>query len=111
MTARRLHLMTSELPPGLAGPPAPTTTTDPAGAESPRVEPAPAEPPADEESSALQRMRLERDAALEELAFLREQICGAQAYYEHQFELVVARLYSEHRSLLEELTRLGPRGR
>jgi hypothetical protein len=71
-------------------------------AESP-----PSESTSSTESSAMQRMRLERDAALEDLAFLREQLRSTEEFYEHRFDLVCARLYAEHRGLLNELTRLG----
>ena len=67
-----------------------------------RVAPAPVG-----ESTELQRVRLERDAALEELAFLREQLRSTEAFYAHQFELEYARLYAEHRGFLEQLTRLS----
>jgi hypothetical protein len=60
-----------------------------------------------EESSELQRMRVERDAALEELAFLREQLRSTEAFYAHRFELEYTRLYAEHRAFLEQLTRLS----
>ena len=70
--------------------------------------PAPsAEPTSSDESIVLQRMRLERDAAVEELAYLREQLRSTEAYHAHQFELLFAGLYSEHRDFLEELMRLG----
>lgn len=52
-------------------------------------------------------MRLERDAALEDLAFLREQLRSTEAFYAYQFELVHARLQAEHRSVLSELGRMG----
>ena len=61
----------------------------------------------DEELSELQRMRVERDAALEELAFLREQMRSTEAFYAHRFELEYTRLYAEHRGFLEQLTRLS----
>jgi hypothetical protein len=60
-----------------------------------------------EELSELQRMRVERDAALEELAFLREQLRSTEAFYAHRFELEYTRLYAEHRAFLEQLTRLS----
>jgi hypothetical protein len=59
------------------------------------------------ESTALQRMRLERDTALEDLAFLREQLRSTEAFYAHRFELAWESLHTEHRSLLDELTRQG----
>jgi hypothetical protein len=59
------------------------------------------------ESSELQRMRVERDGALEELAFLREQLRSTEEFYAHRFELEYARLYAEHRGFLEQLTRLS----
>jgi hypothetical protein len=77
------------------------------GAEPPFAEPTSSEPTSSTESSAMQRMRLERDAALEDLAFLREQLRSTQEFYEHRLDLVCARLYAEHRGLLNELTRLG----
>jgi hypothetical protein len=61
----------------------------------------------DGEPSELQRLRVERDAALEELAFLREQMRSMEAFYAHQFELEYARLYAEHRGFLEQLARLS----
>jgi hypothetical protein len=63
--------------------------------------------PPDGEPSELQRMRVERDAALEELAFLREQLRSTEAFYAHRFELEYTRLYAEHRAFLEQLTRLS----
>lgn len=80
-------------------------TPDPPHRESEvatRVAPAPVG-----ESTELQRVRLERDAALEELAFLREQMRSMEAFYAHQFELEYARLYAEHRGFLEQLARLS----
>jgi hypothetical protein len=59
------------------------------------------------ESSELHRTRMERDAALEELAFIREQLRSTEAFYAHRFELEYARLYAEHRGFLEQLTRLS----
>ena len=59
------------------------------------------------EPSELQRMRVERDAALEELAFIREQLRSTEAFYAHRFELEYTRLYAEHRAFLEQLTRLS----
>ena len=59
------------------------------------------------EPSELQRMRAERDAALEELAFLREQLRSTEAFYAHRFELEYARLYAEHRGFLQELSQLS----
>ena len=61
----------------------------------------------DGEQSELQRMRVERDAAEEELAFLREQLRSTEAFYAHRFELEYTRLYTEHRAFLEQLTRLS----
>ena len=71
------------------------------------AEPKSVEATSSEESSALQRMRMERDMALEELAYLREQLRSTEAYYAHRFELLFAGLYSGHREFLEELMRLG----
>jgi hypothetical protein len=62
---------------------------------------------AEGDSLELQRVRAERDAALEELAFLREQLRSTEAFYAHRFELEYARLYTEHRGFLEQLTRLS----
>jgi hypothetical protein len=59
------------------------------------------------EPSELQRLRAERDQALEELVFLREQLCSAEAFYAYRLELEYARLYAEHRGFLDELTRLS----
>src|SRR4051812_6645517 len=59
------------------------------------------------EPSELQRLRAERDQALEELVFLREQLCSAEAFYAYRIELEYARLYAEHRGFLDELTRLS----
>jgi hypothetical protein len=55
----------------------------------------------------LQRIRAERDAALEELAFLREQLHSAETFYAHRFEVEYARLADDYRQYLEELTRLS----
>lgn len=52
-------------------------------------------------------MRVERDQALEELAFLREQLRSTEVFYAHRLELEYARLYAEHRGFLDELTRLS----
>jgi len=80
-------------------------TSDPPNLETDavvQVAPAPGE-----ESSELQRMCVERDAAVEELAFLREQLRSTEAFYAHRFELEYTRLYAEHRGFLEQLTRLS----
>src|SRR3954451_11657747 len=55
------------------------------------------------DSNALHRLRFERDAALEDIAFLREQLRSTEAFCAYRFE----RLHAEHRSLLNELARLG----
>ena len=94
MPTHHLHLLTSELP---------DVVTQPV----PSAGPTRHEPTSSEESSALQHLRMERDAALEELAYLREQLRSTEAYYAHRFELLFAGLYSEHREFLEELMRLG----
>ena len=94
MPTRRLHLMTSELP---------DIVTRPAKSAETKS----ADPTSSEESSALQHLRAERDAALEELAYLREQLRSTEAYYAYRFELVLRGLYSEHRDVLEGLARFG----
>jgi len=81
----------------------PDTVTRPAMTAEPKS----VEPTSSEESSALQFVRMERDVALEELAYLREQLRSTEAYYAHRFELLFTGLYSEHREFLEELMRLG----
>jgi hypothetical protein len=58
------------------------------------------------DSSELQRTRVERDAAREELDFLREQLRSTEAFYAHRFELEHTRLYADHPGFLEQLTRL-----
>jgi hypothetical protein len=87
--SRRLYLMTPDLPDPEREP------ADSAGAT------------ALAESRELQGMRAERDAALEELAFLREQLRSTETFYAHRFELEYARLDAEHQGFLEQLTRLS----
>ncbi|HEX7977524.1 MAG TPA: hypothetical protein VF461_02920, partial [Gemmatimonadaceae bacterium] len=94
----RLHVMVSELPDPASRP---ATNAEPTSVAPPR-----AETTSSEESNALQYMRLERDAALEELAFLREQLRSTEAYYAHRLEVMFAGLYHAPALALPQRNRL-----
>jgi hypothetical protein len=51
----------------------------------------------------LERTRAERDLALEEVAFLREQLRNIQAHHVSRLESEYARLCEAYQSFLEEL--------
>jgi hypothetical protein len=72
-----------------------------------RQAPVSSSPSANSESTELEQVRDERDAALEELAFLREQLQGTEAFYAHRFELEFRALYEDHQRFLEGLTQLS----
>lgn len=65
----------------------------------------PADPMPD--AAALAQLRVERDAALEEIVFLKEQIRSVSAYHAHLLEQERARMHAEHQMLLRELAILG----
>jgi hypothetical protein len=56
------------------------------------------------------QLRAAYDAALEEIAFLQEQLRGLEAYSAHVYELERARLADERDALRLELERLGESG-
>ena len=57
--------------------------------------------------AALAQLRAERDVALEEIAFLKEQLRSMSAYHAHLFEQERAYMHAEHQALLRELALLG----
>ena len=59
------------------------------------------------DAAALAQLRAERDAALEEIAYLKEQVRSTSAYHAHLFEQERDRMHAEHQALLRELAILG----
>ena len=57
----------------------------------------------------VEQLRAERDAALEEIAFLREQLRSTRAYHLHELEEQCAHLHAERKLLLRQLAIFGER--
>jgi hypothetical protein len=55
------------------------------------------------EDAVLGSLRAERDAALEEVAYLREQLRSVSAYHAHQLEEERGRMFDERTQLASEL--------
>lgn len=59
------------------------------------------------DDAALAQLRADHDAALEQIAFLEEQLRSTVAYHTHLFERERAHLLVEHQTLLRELATLS----
>ena len=73
----------------------------------PLPDPVAASSPPEPVVDPLAQLRAERDAALEEVAFLREQLRSAEAYHQHELARERSRLIEERDAVLRELALLG----
>lgn len=70
----------------------------------PSSRPAPKDPMS--EAALLIQLRTERDAALEEVAYLKEQLCSVSAYHGHLLDEARQRMFEERTQLTTELASL-----